>query len=86
MIDRVSGLSPPSGRMLQAQILGYDPTTGCQEFMHPGLLQSPLAMKAKVSKDPDLPSLRESLNGPHAEDFWKAMDAEIATSKNRLLG
>jgi hypothetical protein len=40
-------------------------------------------MKAKISTDPNLPSLRESLNGPYAEEFWKAMDSEIASLKNK---
>lgn len=36
-------------------------------------------LKAKASSDPDLSSLRESLTGPHAEEFWKAMDKETAS-------
>jgi histone deacetylase 1/2 len=36
-----------------------------------------MAMKAKKSKDPDIPSTREALSGPHAEEFWLAMDEEI---------
>lgn len=84
VIDRAcGGLSPPSGRLLQAQVMGYDPLTGFQENLHPATIQSPLAMKAKASKDPDLPSLQESLNGPHSEQFWKAMDAEIASLESK---
>jgi hypothetical protein len=40
-------------------------------------------MKAKASKDPDLPSLKDSLNGPCAEEFWKAMDSEIASLESK---
>ena len=72
------GLTPPSVRALHGQVRGYDPTTGLQEWVPPGLVQSPLAMKGKASRDPDLPTLKESLTGPHAEEFWKAMEAEIA--------
>ena len=40
----------------------------------------PLALKAKKKvKDPDLPSLRESLSGLDAEEWWQAMDKEIAS-------
>ena len=35
------------------------------------------AFKAKASRDPDLPSLKESLTGPYAKEFWEAMDKEI---------
>ena len=37
------------------------------------------AFQAKKPKaqDPDLPSLRESLTGPYAKEFWDAMDKEI---------
>ena len=49
----------------------------------PGLLQSPFALKAKATKDPDLPTLKESLTGPHAEHFWTAMDAEIASLEGK---
>ena len=67
---------------------GLDPFTGTHEFTHPGILQAPFALealdnpmafKAKMSKDPDLPSVHESLTGPHAKEFWKAMDKEIAS-------
>ena len=39
--------------------------------------------KAKSAHDPDLPTLRESLCGPHAEQFWTAMDAEIASLERK---
>ena len=69
---------------LQFQSMGMDPYTGTQDFLHPAVLQSPLALqamalKAKKSKDPDIPSTREALSGPYAEDFWKAMDDEIGS-------
>jgi hypothetical protein len=68
---------------MQAQVLGFDPTTGLQEMLPPGFVQSPFAMKGKVSRDPDIPSLKESLSGPHAEHFWTAMDAEIASLEGK---
>jgi hypothetical protein len=38
-----------------------------------------MALKAKKSKDPNIPSTREALSGPYTEDFWKAMDDEIGS-------
>jgi len=70
-------VSPMTAFQLQQQALGFDLETGFQEWMHPGILQSPMALKAKKSSDPDLPSTREALSGPHAEEFWKSMDKEI---------
>ena len=78
----------PTAHLLQFQALGTDPYTGIYEPLHPGLLQSPMALqgmalKAKKSKDPDLPSTREALSGPYAEEFWKAMDKEIESLENK---
>ena len=42
-----------------------------------------MALKAKKSKDPDLPSTREALSGLYAEEFWKAMDKEIESLENK---
>ena len=42
----------------------------------------PYAFAAKTS-DPNLPSLREALNGEHAEDYWKAMMKEIEDLEKR---
>ena len=78
-----SGSTSASTNQLQFQAQGCDPYTHTQEFLHPGILQSPMALKAKKSKDPDLPSLRESLSGPHAEEFWAAMDAEINSLESK---
>ena len=63
--------------LFQAQSIGYDPVARTQEEFHPTLSHSMLgrqlhSMKAKASKDPDLPTLRESLTGPNAEQFWLA--------------
>jgi hypothetical protein len=82
--------SPQSIPHLQLQASGIDPILGTHEFQHPGILQSPYALsifdhpgaftaafKAKASRDPDLPSTYEALSGPHAEDFWAAMDKEV---------
>jgi len=56
-IDKVCGLTPSSACMLQTQIHGYDPVTGYQEHLPPGIPQSAIALKAKASFDPDLPTL-----------------------------
>ena len=42
-----------------------------------------MALKAKKTADPDLPSLKASLSGPHAEQFWKAMDKEIESLEGK---
>ena len=80
---QANSLSPISAHLLHQQSMSIDPLTHCQEHFHPGMLQSPLALKAKASKDPDLPSLQESLTGPYAEQFWAAMDAEIASLESK---
>ena len=64
-----------------ANALGTDPDTGSVDSIHPGVMQDPSAVlsfghKAKAY-NPDLPSVREALTGPHAEEFWSAMDKEI---------
>jgi len=69
--------------MLQAQLHGYDPSTGLQEWLPPGINPCPMALKAKVTSDPDLPTLKESLTGPNAEHFWTAMDAEINSLESK---
>ena len=75
-------VTPATAYLMQWQAMGMDPYNGIQEYDHPGMLQSPMAlqamaMKAKKSKDPDIPLTREALSGPHAEEFWLAMDEEI---------
>ena len=82
-INKVCGLTPSSACMLQAQIQGYDPVTGYQEHLPPGIPQSIIALKAKASSDPDLPTLRESLSGPYAEQCWTAMDSEISSLEGK---
>jgi len=77
------GVTPVSAHMLQAHIDGYNPISDTQESIHPGIPQSPLALKAKASRDPDLPTLKESLTGPHSEQFWTAMDTEMASLEGK---
>jgi hypothetical protein len=60
-----------------AEELGRDPFTGLQKDMHPSMIHSFKVLTGK-RHDPDLPSIKESLTGPHAEEFWKTMDSEIA--------
>ena len=67
-----------SAFMMVAEEMRLDSFTGLQEEFHPLMFQSARALLGKRS-DPDLPSIKESINGPHAEEFWKAMDAEIAS-------
>ena len=75
--------APPTSHMFHAQLSGFDRYTGLQEHMHPATLQSPfylhnpMALKAKKSRDPDLPSTQEALAGPLAHEFWKSMDKEV---------
>ena len=83
LVGSTTGISSPAAHLLHAQSRAFDPITQHQEDFHPGLIQSPFALKAKASKDPDLPSLKESLTGPHAEHFWLAMDAEIQSLESK---
>jgi hypothetical protein len=76
---------------MKAQSFRTDCHNGDILDIHPGILQSPFAFqsmfprafKAKATKDPDLPTLTESLAGPYAEQFWTAMDAEIASLESK---
>ena len=76
-------------QLFHHQLTGFDTYTGIQESLHPATLQSPfylanpMALKAKATKDPDLPSLKESLSGPYAEQFWQAMDKEIESLESK---
>jgi hypothetical protein len=67
--------NPAAASLLQDQIHKLD--LHYQEYMHPASTQNQSPLKAKVSKDPDLPNLRESPTGPYAEEVWEAMDSEI---------
>jgi hypothetical protein len=67
------GLSQPAAHLLASNALDFDHETGLQENLHPGMLQSPMALKGKA-KDPDLPTTREALTGAHSEKFWTSMD------------
>ena len=42
-----------------------------------------MALKAKATSDPDLPTLKESLTRPYSKEFWAAMDAEINSLENK---
>ena len=83
VVGAQSGISPISVHMMKAQAMGMDSLTNLQEEFPPGLLQSPFAFKAKASRDPDLPTLTESITGPNAKQFWTAMDAEIASLESK---
>jgi Reverse transcriptase (RNA-dependent DNA polymerase) len=74
--DSVPTVSSISAFLLAENNAGLDYSTGLQEFLHPWTLQSPMVMMGKA-KDPDTPSTREALSGPHAEQFWRAMDSEM---------
>ena len=86
-------MTPPTVELLHHQMSQFDPTTNALLDVHPGFIQSqflmehplaPMAMKAKKkTKDPDLPSLKESLTSPQAEEWWKAMDKEIASLEEK---
>jgi hypothetical protein len=66
-----------SAFLMAAKEMGLNTHTWFQEEMHPLMMQSFQALKGKRN-DPDLPSLMESVNSPHAEEFWKTTDAKIA--------
>jgi len=68
--------------MLFYNAVGIDLASGVQEDLHPWTNQNPWALKAKAFKDPDLPTVRDALTGPHAEEFWKAMATEITSLQN----
>ena len=80
-------MTPHTNYLLHDRISNFDPDTNVVLDAHPGVLQSPFMLKhplgpaafkaKKKVKDPDLPSLKESLNSPQAEEWWKAMDKEI---------
>ena len=86
-------MTPPTVELMHHRISHYDPHSDVLLDVHPGLLQSPMlieqplgpmALKAKKkTKDPDLPSLKESLMSPQSEEWWKAMDKEIASLEEK---
>ena len=81
--------TPATTHLFHHQMMGYDSSLGTQEYIHPATLQSPfylanpMALKAKKTKDPDLPSTREALAGPNAAKFWEAMDKEIDSLESK---
>ena len=81
--------NPTHSNLYHHQLLGYDYNSNTQECIHPGTLQSPfylanpMALKAKKTRDPDLPSTREALSGPDADKFWEAMDKEIESLESK---
>ena len=64
-----------------ATALALDPNYGVLDglsSMPPDFLTSnPWMFKAKKSHDPDTPTIREALTGPHCDDFLDAMASEI---------
>ena len=76
-------------QLFHHQLTGFDSYTGLQEYLHPATLQSPfylanpMALKAKKAKDPDIPSTREALTGPHSEQHWTSMSAEIESLEGK---
>ena len=63
--------------LLYSRALGTDPITGEVDHTPIGIHQSPHALKAKASHDPDLPSIREALTGNESKHCFEAMDKEI---------
>ena len=88
-VAALSLYNPTATNLFHHQLLGYDSSSGTQEYIHPATLQSPfylanpMALKAKKTKDPDLPSTREALAGPNADKFWEAMDKEIESLESK---
>ena len=64
--------------MVHQQAIGLDVDDGFQENIHPWTTQTPCALKVKSAKDPDLPLIREALNGPDSESVWQAMEKVIS--------
>ena len=56
-----------------------DPNTGHLDAIHPWSITNPMAFALKKGKDdPDNPTLRAAMHGPHADEFTQAMGIEIA--------
>ena len=89
LVAALSMSAPTVTNLYHHQLIGFDSDHFTQETMHPGALQSPfylanpMALKAKKTSDPDLPSTREALAGPHAAKFWEAMDKEIESLESK---
>jgi hypothetical protein len=81
--------SASTTQLFHHQLTGLDSYTGLQEYMHPATLQSPfylanpMALKAKKAPYLDIPSTREALTGPHAEQHWTSMSAEIESLESK---
>jgi hypothetical protein len=81
--------SASTTQLFHHQLTGFDSYTGLREYMHPATLQSPfylanpMALTAKKAPDPDIPSTREALTGPHAEQHWTSMSAEIESLESK---
>ena len=81
--------SASTTQLFHHQLTGFDSYSGLQEYMHPVTLQSPfylanpMALKAKKVADPDIPSTREALTGPHAEQHWASMSTEIESLESK---
>ena len=75
--------SAPHCHIHYANSLGTDPDTEYVDSIYPGIMQDPSAVLSFAHKakayNPDLPSTREALTGPNSEEFWAAMDKEIAS-------
>lgn len=66
--------SPSLAYLTTAEELGRDPFTGLQEDMHPAMIHSFKALTGK-RHDPDLPSIKESLTGPHAATCRRVLES-----------
>ena len=79
----VASTSTPHCHIHYANSLGTDPDTEHVDSIYPGIMQDPSAVLSFAHKakayNPDLPSVREALTGPNSEEFWTAMDKEIAS-------
>ena len=56
-------------------MINFDDTTGTLDKCDPG--NSFLVYKATATHDPDNPTFKEAMQGPHREQFLKAMANEI---------
>ena len=63
-------------------MISMDPNTGSLDAFQPHL--TPMALKAtRKGKDPDTPTYREAMTGPHRKEFEKAMIKEIRDLEKR---
>jgi len=76
-----SSMPSPMHNASYVTALAFDPVTGVLDGTHhfsPDFMtRHPFMFKAKATSDPDTPTFREAMTGPHSDEFLKAMATEI---------